>query len=86
MEEVQVKKSFWQIYTAVIVFYVAMIITYSVVVHNATEDGAAADVKPHEQTPWYPTSNEPQNDHKELLPPPVSMLDQLGLLFQKAMR
>ena len=51
MEEVQVKKSFWQIYTAVVVFYIAMIITYSVVVHNATEDGATADVEPHKPSP-----------------------------------
>ena len=46
MEQTQEgKKSFWQVYTAVVVWYVAMIITYSVVVHNATEDGAA-DVDP----------------------------------------
>ena len=34
------KKSFWQVYTVVSVFYVIMIIVYGVVVHNATEDGA----------------------------------------------
>ena len=39
-QETPVKKSFWQVYTAVAIFYVAMIITYSIVVHNATEDGA----------------------------------------------
>ena len=43
--QVEEKKSFWYIYAAVAAFYVIMIIVYSIVVHNATEDGAA-DVAP----------------------------------------
>ena len=38
--EVEEKKSFWIIYALVAVFYVAMAITYGVVVHKAAEDGA----------------------------------------------
>ena len=43
--EVEEKKSFWIIYALVAVFYVAMAITYGVVVHKAAEDGAN-DVPP----------------------------------------
>ena len=39
------KKSFWLLYTCVALFYVAMIITYSFVCHNAKENGAN-DVPP----------------------------------------
>ena len=38
--QVEQKKSFWLIYTLVAVFYVAMIITYGLVVHHAAEEGA----------------------------------------------
>ena len=38
--EPEVKKSFWLVYTIVGLYYAAMIITYSFVVHDATEDGA----------------------------------------------
>ena len=40
MQQPEEKKSFWIVYTAVAVFYVAMIITYALVVHHAAEDGA----------------------------------------------
>ena len=42
--QVEQKKSYWLIYTLVVVFYVAMIITYALVVHHAAESGAN-DVK-----------------------------------------
>ena len=39
------KKNYMWIYIAVAVFYAAMIVVYSIVVHNATENGAQ-DVAP----------------------------------------
>ena len=38
--QIEQKKSFWLVYTLVAVFYVAMIITYGLVVHHAAEHGA----------------------------------------------
>ena len=38
--QVEQKKSFWLVYTLVAVFYIAMIITYGLVVHHAAEHGA----------------------------------------------
>ena len=39
------KKSFWLVYTLVAIFYVAMAITFGLVVHHAAENGAN-DVAP----------------------------------------
>ena len=38
--EIEKKKSFWLVYLCVAIFYVAMGITYGVVVHKAALDGA----------------------------------------------
>ena len=38
------KKNYYLVYGAVAVMYTIMIIVYAVVVHNATENGAATDV------------------------------------------
>ena len=46
MQEGEPKKSFWQIYLCVLIFYAVMIVVYGIVVHHATDDGATADVKP----------------------------------------
>ena len=43
--QVEKKKSFWLVYTLVAVYYIAMIITYGLVVHHAAENGAITEVE-----------------------------------------
>ena len=45
MQEDEPKKNYYLVYGAVATMYLIMIIVYSVVVHNATENGAAENVK-----------------------------------------
>ena len=69
------KKNYMWIYIVVAVFYAAMIVVYSLVVHNATENGAQ-DV--------LPVDNDDANEAAKSLPAFLGGLSPLLATFEEA--
>ena len=68
MQEDEAKKNYYGVYGVVIALYITMIIVYAVVVHKATENGAADNVA------CVPSS---LNECPDVPTPPASMVQNL---------